>query len=69
MTNIRVARFTQCYPQGAAPATADRTLGTHDGSARGQGPCAGGDRRIKPVDVIKRNVYLYVAWPFVVFSS
>jgi len=58
----RVARFTQCYhecyPQGAAPATADRTLGTHDGSARGQGPCAGGDRRIKPVDVIKRNLFV-----------
>lgn len=42
-----VARFTVLR----RPAHADRTLGTHDGSGRGQGPCAGGDRRIKPVDV------------------
>lgn len=65
MTNI-VARFTHysdavTYPRRRRRSALDRTLGTHDGSARGQGACAGGDRRTIKDVLRKRNRYLYVA--------
>jgi len=63
MTNIVARSYSDAvtYPRRRRRSALDRTLGTHDGSARGQGACAGGDRRtIKPVDVLKRNRYLYV---------